>query len=169
MTAMTARAMFTIPVWVLLDDHVWTSHARHILGGHRHAVPIALGRVRGVPVRVYDLVLGLNVHRHGLRVPVLGGLHVRSAVRVAVSTSRDGGRVMHSRTINTKDQTIKGSAFRLQCTTPKGDIPLAREHECLGGRLRNNGGGDRRGVESHCRGEVGVVTKRRICTISNPR
>jgi len=67
----------------LLNDHTRTSHthARDILGVvHRHAVPIGLARVRAVhsriPVRVYDLLLGLDVHRHGLRVPVLSGLHV---------------------------------------------------------------------------------------------
>jgi len=118
MTTMTARAMFTmIPVWVL-DDNARTphTHARDILGGHRHTVPIGLARVVPAAVRVHDLLMGLNVYRHGLRVPVLGLLHVR----VAVSTSRDGvcraGRVMHSRT-------------------------LVRKHKCLGGRLRNNGGG----------------------------
>ena len=92
-----------VSVWVL-DDHARTSHAREVLGAHLHTVP-PVGRVRAVhavPVRrhrVHDLLLWLDrVHRHGLRVPVLNRLHVRS-VPVAVATSRDGdcggGWVLH--------------------------------------------------------------------------
>lgn len=135
---MTARAT-PVPAR-LLDDYTCTSHAhaRDTLGGHRHAVPIGRDRrVRGghavavvpaVPVRrqrVHDLLLllGLDVYRHGLRIPVLSGLHVRPAVHVAVSTGRNSdctrSRVLdRSRTINEQDQRIIRPAFRGQHPPP---------------------------------------------------
>ena len=119
MTTMAARAMSVVPVWVL-DDHVRTSHshshshahAHAVLGGYRHTVSSVppVGRwVRGVSVRVHDLLSWLNVRdRHGLRVPVLNGRHVRS-IPVAVTTRRDGDWVLHlrgheSRTTESGDQ-----------------------------------------------------------------
>lgn len=117
MTTVAARATSVVSVWVRLDDHTPTPHththahtharARDILGSHRHTVPPVSRRVRVVPVRrqrVNDLLLRLDVcHRHGLRVPVLDGLHVRPAVRpavrVAIATRWDGdcggGWVLH--------------------------------------------------------------------------
>lgn len=107
----------------ILNDH-GRSTSRHILWGHLHTVPpVGWYLVRGhavatrmaIPARVHDLSLGLNVHRHGLWVPVLNGLSVRS-VRVAVSTRRNGecsgSWVLHA--TKRQDQRIKASAFRVQ-------------------------------------------------------
>ena len=75
MTAAT-RATSGIPVWVL-DDYGATSHTGDVLGGVAVSVPIGRARrVRGHVRRhrVYDLLLGLDVYRHRLWVPVLSGL-----------------------------------------------------------------------------------------------
>ena len=107
MTTVATRAASMITVWVL-DDDARTSHPHtgDILGAHLHTVPIALWVCGGHAVPacvhrgVHDLLLG--VHRHGLWVSVLDGLHVLSAVRpvhVTVATRRDGecgaGWVLH--------------------------------------------------------------------------
>lgn len=118
-----ARATSVIPACVL-DDYARTSHAGDVLGGgHRHTVPIGrAGPIRGGHARrhrVYDLgLLGMDVYRCSLLVPILNGLGVRS-VHVAVATGRDsdwgGSRVLDSsRTIKEQDQRIKRSAFRGQ-------------------------------------------------------
>lgn len=70
------RTTSGVPVWVL-DDHGATSHTGDVLGGAAVSVPIGWDRrVRGHVRRhrVDDLLLGLDVYRHRLRVPVLSGL-----------------------------------------------------------------------------------------------
>lgn len=132
------------PVWVL-NDHARTSHAGDIrstvLGGHRHPIPaVARYRVRVrhvVPAprhRVHHLLSRLDVHRHGLWVPILNGLRVRP-VRVAVSTRRDshsGGLVLHSRA---DKSGIKGSTISI----PRPVSPEARGVHTLDWRVRGPG------------------------------
>jgi hypothetical protein len=77
---MTAATGATSVIWVL-DDHARRSHVGNILGGgHRHTVSIGLGPICGHARgrhRINNLLLlGLDVYRHRLRVPVLNGLGV---------------------------------------------------------------------------------------------
>lgn len=148
-TAVAARTTPRIPIWVL-NDHI---RAGHILGGHGHTtVPIVGDGVHNL------LLLGLNVYRYRLWVPVLKGLSVWS-VHVAVATSWDGncsrGWVLHRCRVmvwtGKPDRRIKRSAFRRQYPTPKGVMGYTpvREDKCLGGRLRDGVDSDRRCVEGH--------------------
>ena len=83
---------------VTRDNHTRT-HAGDVLsGGHRNTVvPIGRDCVRGghvVPARryrVYDLLLllGLDIYRDGLRVPVLGVLCLVRSVHVSAVAGSD--------------------------------------------------------------------------------
>lgn len=79
-TTVATRATPGVPVWVLDDD----ARAGHVLGVHRHGtVPVGWDGVHDL------LLLGLNVYRYGLRVPVLNRLTI-GPVHVTVATSWDG-------------------------------------------------------------------------------